>query len=420
MHVLQQDTRGQPWKYFLDAHPPSEEAYHQTCGSHWCQLSQQVKCLCTRVHPSALSLQVELCADWHSVFTRPGDPVPFSPEGFTRRLVKWVVRNNHPFSVVDEADFREMLAMANYDIAVPSATTIKREIVKCYHEEAARIRERLASVDSKISLTLDCWTSPNGLAFLGVTGHYIDAQWTPRELVLDFLPLHGAHTGENLRKALVGVCDRAGILPKLLCVTSDNASNMDKLFVEFEDACKDRGIVFNKKEQHVRCILHVLNLSVQTLLRELKAEALSDGADLDSDAAAQYGQLSCIAKLRSVIIKIRNSPQRRHEFRGQCEGCHVSKKELLLDVRTRWGSTHAMLERAYELRQPLSKMALLNPDLPELSDEEWNIVEVTIQLLVLCGAADATATVRLSRWLSRSSAASQKPFHCYLPPAIPR
>jgi len=42
-------------------------------------------------------------------------------------------------------------------------------------------------------------------------------------------------------------------------------------------------------------------------------------------------------------------------------------------------------------------MARLNSDLPELSDQEWNLVEVTTQLLVLSDAADATATVRLSR-----------------------
>jgi hypothetical protein len=105
---------------------------------------------------------------------------------------------------------------------------------------------------------------------------------------------------------------------------------------------------------------------------------LGDGEDLDSDAAAQYSQLSCVAKLRSVIIKTRNPPQRRCESHAQCEECRIPKKELLLDIRTRWGSTHAMLERACEARQSLSKMALLSPDLPELSDEEWTLVKVTI------------------------------------------
>ena len=297
-----------------------------------------------------------------------------------RRLVKWVVRDNQPFTVVESDELRDVFALLKPDAPVPLATTIRHEITERYHEEAARLNERLASVDSKISLTLDCWTSPNGLEFLGVTAHYIDAQWTMHELVLDFLPLYGAHTGENLCEALIGICDRVGILPKLLGVTTDNASNIDKLLDGFEDECEERNVTFNKSKQHVRCVLHVLNLAVQTLLRELKAEALNDdgaaGPDGDAVAVAQGSQLSCIAKLRSMIIKIRNSPQRRREFHGQCDACRVPKKELLLDVRTRWGSTHAMLERACEVRPALSKMATLNSDLPELSKEEWNLIEV--------------------------------------------
>jgi hypothetical protein len=210
-------------------------------------------------------------------------------------------------------------------------------------------------------------------------------------------------------------------------VTSDNAANMDKLLLLFEGACRDRDVLFDKNEQHVRCVLHVLNLSVQILLRELKAEAPDgdddyDGTDPDNSAAGQGSQLSCIAKLRSVIIKVRNSPQRRHEFHAQCDASRVPKKELILDTRTRWGSTHAMLQRACELRMPLSRMARLSTDLQELGDDEWGLVKVSfcpVTCPAWCSAADvaATTTVCLSRSLCESLTSSQEPFHCYPPPA---
>jgi hypothetical protein len=326
-----------------------------------------------------------LCADLHSVCIRSEESVAFSPEEFLKRTVRWVVRSNQPFSLVDDEDFRSMLAILKPDAPVHSAGIIKREVMRCYREEAVHMGDRLRNVDSKISITLDCWTSPNSRAFLGVTAHYIDAQWTSHSLVLDFLPLYGAHSGGNLCEALVGVFDRVGILPKLLGVTSDNAANVNKLLVDFERACSNRGILFDKSQQHVRCILHVLNLSVQTLLRELKAEAVDDDAGPDSDeaAAAQGNQLSCIANLRHVVTTIRNSPQRRHGFHRQCDVFNVPRKELIRDVCTRWGSTYDMLQRACEFRQPLSVVARLSPDLPELGDDEWDLVKVSIQLLVL-------------------------------------
>jgi hypothetical protein len=50
------------------------------------------------------------------------------------------------------------------------------------------------------------------------------------------------------------------------------------------------------------------------------------------------------------VIKMRSSPQRRQRFARHCPGAGVRTKELIADVRTRWSSTHAMIERALELR----------------------------------------------------------------------
>jgi hypothetical protein len=66
-------------------------------------------------------------------------------------------------------------------------------------------------------------------------------------------------------------------------------------------------------------MLHVLNLAVQALLKELKAEAVDNGSDPSSSdktaaAAAQANQISCVAKLRHSIAMIHNSPKRRHEL----------------------------------------------------------------------------------------------------------
>jgi hypothetical protein len=305
---------------------------------------------------------------------------PPSPQ-FKKYLARLIVRGNHPFTLVEEEDFRPMLEHFRPGFSIPSAKTIREEVVKMYGEESGHVRDRLRKADSRISLSLDCWASPNTKAFLGITAHYIDDAWTPHSLVLDFVHLPGTHTGKDLCKALVATCERFGILDNILGITTDNASNNDTLLCCFERACQDRGVLFDKKQQHMRCMAHVANLVVQAFMRELGAKA-SDG-----DTAAQAQQLSCIVKLRQLVHNIRSSPQRRNEFRDQCFKRGIPRKEVILDMRTRWNSTHAMIKRALELRVPLSELAETRRDLPELSDDDWKLLEAVDRVLRIFGYA---------------------------------
>jgi len=90
-----------------------------------------------------------------------------------------------------------------------------------------------------------------------------------------------------------------------------------------------------------------------------------------------------ISKLRALIIKIRASPQRREKYHRQREAEKLQKRELLIDVRTRWNSTHDMLLRAIEMRKALQNVALGDTDLPllVLSTTEWTNISTICLVL---------------------------------------
>ena len=58
------------------------------------------------------------------------------------------------------------------------------------------------SASAKIFLTIDCWTSPNRLAFMVINGYFIDQDWRYREVLLRFKPLLGSYSGVNLVQVL--------------------------------------------------------------------------------------------------------------------------------------------------------------------------------------------------------------------------
>jgi hypothetical protein len=111
----------------------------------------------------------------------------FSVEEFRKRLVRVVVDGMLPFSVVELEAFRSSYNLCKPGVAFPSAKTLKSDLMKCYREEEDRVNERLRNANSNVSTTLDCWTSPHNEAYLGVTGHYIDNDWTLKSLLLDRL-----------------------------------------------------------------------------------------------------------------------------------------------------------------------------------------------------------------------------------------
>jgi len=71
------------------------------------------------------------------------------------------------------------------------------------------------NIPGKISFTIDGWTSPNCKAFLGITAHWINRRWKMEELLIDFVPLTGPHSGENLAVAFEKATCELGILTKV-------------------------------------------------------------------------------------------------------------------------------------------------------------------------------------------------------------
>jgi hypothetical protein len=75
----------------------------------------------------------------------------------------------------------------------------------------------------RISATADMWSADTTkAAFLGVTAHWIEVKngsWDMRSEVISFRSVSGDHSGENLGRYFVGVCDRIGITSKVFFYT---------------------------------------------------------------------------------------------------------------------------------------------------------------------------------------------------------
>lgn len=108
-----------------------------------------------------------------------------------------------------------MIKRLRPEVKFISADTITKDISNAFKNEQTLIQNKLQNTPSKISFTLDGWTSKNQKPFLGITAHWVGEFWDLNQITLEFHPLEGSYSGENLSKVLVKVLKEYGILTKV-------------------------------------------------------------------------------------------------------------------------------------------------------------------------------------------------------------
>lgn len=182
-----------------------------------------------------------------------------------------------PFTLIEHPTFISLIKMARSATScpsVPSAITIRRRLKTLVQDRQRDILRMLPS-ESKISIALDCWTSPFSQAFMAITGYFIDADWVYREVLLGFKPLRGAHTGSNMSSVLLEILMEHKIQDRVFGLTTDNASNNKTLVDSLQQVLPD-----NMNLIRTPCLAHVIQLSLNQLLDCLNAIPLNDTAEI--------------------------------------------------------------------------------------------------------------------------------------------
>jgi len=130
-------------------------------------------------------------------------------------LVKWIVANDQSFLVVENKSFQKMIKRLNKEAIIPSADSIHNFIYNNFNKIKENLKKELQETPSKISFSLDGWTSKNQIAFLCITSHWITNDWKLKHAILDFCQLNGPHSGANISEIFFNVLKDYDLLNKV-------------------------------------------------------------------------------------------------------------------------------------------------------------------------------------------------------------
>ncbi|CAB4489074.1 unnamed protein product [Rhizophagus irregularis] len=253
---------------------------------------------------------------------------------------------------------------------------MKYRISKTFEVGKDTLKNQLTQVEY-ISLTLDAWSSPAHLPYLGVTAHWITSDFEPYEVLLSIEELPYPHGATEIQEHLIDLFYEWGIESKITAVVTDNGSNVKK-------ACNEIGI-----GERIPCSAHTLQLSIGKGLDKIKL---------------------LVDKCKRLIIFLAGDKKKQQLKESQI---HLYRQEILqddelekevenlicLDVikvnNTRWNSTLYAFQRLIILKSAIAmlKTTLMNNTNLNICKEgekleelyptvyEWKVIKEMIKLL---------------------------------------
>ena len=311
-------------------------------------------------------------------------------------LVDWIVDDLQPFSTITNKKFRNLIFHLNKRYTLPSISKLKGLIFNNVQEMQQLLAQLLHDSMISTNFTTDGWTAHHR-PYIGVTIHWISANFELHQALLTIEEISYPHTGWNIAEKLAKTFDKWGLNNRIFVGVSDNAANITKAMSDLAD--------FEYTVEHIRCAAHTIQLSVKKGLEIIK------------------NFLSQVSKLNNFLVNKDKHRERLHKMQEICNSKIILEPlsfdddddnelidkdqsfnhivEPIKDIITRWNSTYKVLGRLNELKAAIKLLitTLKSESVKDyyedgclleslfLNDYQWNIVKELILLLKNFAAA---------------------------------
>ncbi|KAJ0571470.1 putative transcription factor/ chromatin remodeling BED-type(Zn) family [Helianthus annuus] len=235
-------------------------------------------------------------------------------------LTKWLILASLPPSTFEEKWLSNSFKFLNPNVHIWSSEKFQAVLNEVFKSMREDIRCMLANVTSKVSITLEFWTSYQQIFYMSVSCQWIDEQWSFHRLLLDISRVPSPYGSSEIYHTLTKVLKLYTLESRVLSCTHDNSTNAFHAYHTLkEDLASQKPNPFC----YVPCAAHALSSVIDDGLRSTK---------------------SVIAKIREFALEINSSSEMIEEFNQMTTTYQEGNWKFPLDVSARWSGTYQMLD----------------------------------------------------------------------------
>lgn len=326
-----------------------------------------------------------------------------------------ITRRRLPRNLVNWPEFHALLYAVNPsspEVTISAPNTTSAHIERSYHRHRETVKRSLHKSRSLIHFSVDLWSAPGTKSLLGVHAQWVDDQYKLRKALLGLPQIKFSHGGENQGAHFMDVVREFELAHLVGYFTTDNAgSNSTLLEALSKNLLVEYGSRLNPRKRWIRCLGHIINLSLsaflfadnKTALDEVLKEAIEEEEEETSvcellierlkalrssrnkrkkkNDFAGWRSIGALGKLHNIAVYIRTS-NILSDYWYQLS----PNLKLGIDNATRWNSWYLLIKRAVSKRSEIMEICRRHKkDFGDgkdiLTEEEWEQLEDTEEFL---------------------------------------
>ncbi|XWS37693.1 hypothetical protein CRYUN_Cryun19dG0066900 [Craigia yunnanensis] len=271
-------------------------------------------------------------------------------------LIKWLILATLPPSTLEEKWLANSFKFLNPSIQLWPGDKYKAVFCEVFRSMREDVRVSLEQVSSKVSVTLDFWTSYEQIFYMSVTCQWIDEKWSFQKVLLDICHVPYPCTGSEIYNSLVKVLKMYNIENKVLSFTHDNSHNaIHACHTLKEDLDGQKVGPFC----YIPCAARTLSLIIDDALRTTKP---------------------VIAKVREFVQELNASLDISEDFIQLTTAYQEGSWQFPIDASSRWSGNYQMLDLVHKAGKSMDAVVRKNEEMMSsrmlLNAAEKNVVNI--------------------------------------------